>query len=79
MLVTVQGTYENGTIRLDEPVPATEAGARPVLVVFLEPEAVVEPTRYRFSWQDPNSPINQQPVSTASVADEVIAERQERG
>lgn len=77
MLTTIKGTYHDGLVELNEPAPATGAVARSVLVVFLESEPIAAATSYRFSWQDPDSPANQQPVSAASVADKVIAERQE--
>lgn len=69
MLVTVQGTYENGTIRLDEPVPTDTAR---VLVTFLVETAVPAPARPRFSFDEalalPTTP-------GSSVSDAVAVER----
>lgn len=77
MLVTVQGTYENGTIRLDEPVPTTNQTTRPVLITFLEPAAPtdIKPVRPRFSFDEALALTAES--SHISVADEVIAEREE--
>lgn len=76
MLVTVQGTYENGTIRLDEPAPAAPAG--PVLITFLAEAAIPAsspPGRPRFSFDEALALTAES--SHISVADEVIAEREE--
>lgn len=79
MLVTVQGTYENGAIRLDEPVPTTVTGR--VLVTFLPkattPVAPTLPQRPRFSFDEALALTAES--SSVSVADEAMAEREERG
>ncbi|WP_375417378.1 hypothetical protein [uncultured Hymenobacter sp.] len=81
MLTTVKGTYQNGVVRLDEPVAATNEPARPVLVVFLEPAPATTPVSApvstpRFSWDE--ALALSAGTSHVSVADEVVAERQER-
>ena len=78
MLTTVKGTYHDGLVELSEPAPATGTAARPVLVVFLEPEAapatLAPPAKPRFSWDKalalPTTP-------GTSVSDAVIEEREE--
>ncbi len=54
MLVTVRGTYENGVVRLSEPLPDASAQAGEVLVTFLASKPgrtlVAKPKKKRFSF-----------------------------
>lgn len=80
MLTTVEGTYQDGVVRLNEPAPLAGQPVRRVLVVFLEPEFQAAPTPAptpRFSWDE--ALALSADTSHISVADEVLAERQERG
>ncbi len=78
MLVTVRGTYENGVVRLNEPLPAAASlQAGEVLVTFLasKPELItVAPQKPRFSFDEalalPTKP-------DSSVSDAVLEEREE--
>ncbi|AMR25696.1 hypothetical protein A0257_00400 [Hymenobacter psoromatis] len=80
MLITVRGTYENGVVRLSEPLPAAaNLPAGEVLVTFLasKPEcvAVAMPSKKpRFSFDEalalPTTP-------GSSVSDAVLEEREE--
>ncbi len=80
MLVTVHGTYENGVVRLDEPLPAAASlQAGEVLVTFLasKPErtTVATPHKKRFSFDEALALTAD--TSHVQVADEVEAERRE--
>ena len=79
MLITVRGTYENGVVRLSEPVPAASAQAGEVLVTFLastpeRPLVATSPKKPRFSFDEalalPTTP-------GSSVSDAVLEEREE--
>lgn len=82
MLVTVRGTYENGVVRLSEPLPAAASlPAGEVLVTFLAsmPErasVVTPPKKPRFSFDKALALTAD--TSHVQVADEVEAERTER-
>lgn len=82
MLVTLRGTYENGVVRLDEPLPAAASlPAGEVLVTFLasKPERalVATPPKKRFSFDKALALTAN--TSHVKVADEVEAERNEEG
>ncbi|MEJ7666703.1 MAG: hypothetical protein WKG07_47900 [Hymenobacter sp.] len=79
MLVTVRGTYENGVVRLNEPLPDASAQAGEVLVTFLtsKPERALvatSPKKPRFSFDEalalPTTP-------GSSVSNAVLEEREE--
>ena len=79
MLVTVHGTYENGVVRLSEPLPdIASLPAGEVLVTFLasKPEratvATLSPKRFSF---DEALALPTTPGS--SVSDAVLEEREE--
>lgn len=80
MLVTVRGTYENGVVRLSEPVPEASAQAGEVLVTFLaakpthSPPARV-PKKPRFSFD--KALALTAGTSHVEVAAEVEGERDE--
>ena len=79
MLVTVRGTYENGVVRLSEPVPEASAQAGEVLVTFLaaKPEAICAaeaPEKPRFSFDEA---LSLPTAPGSSVADAVLEEREE--
>lgn len=83
MLVTLRGTYENGVVRLSEPLPDTaNLPAGEVLVTFLasKPEripAAKPPKKPRFSFDKALALTAD--TSHVQVADEVEAERSEEG
>lgn len=78
MLVTVRGTYENGVVRLNEPLPDTAGPqAGEVLITFLttntERTPIVKPPKNRFSFDEALALTAD--TSHVQVADEVEAER----
>ena len=81
MLVTVRGTYEDGIVRLNEPLPPTTGlAAGEVLVTFLavtKPERapVAMPPQKRFSFDEALALTAD--TSHVQVAGEVEAERKE--
>lgn len=75
MLTTVEGTYQDGVVRLEEPAPAAVQGARRVLVTFLDaPAKTPAAARPRFSWDEA---LARSAHSNATVSDAVIEERRE--
>lgn len=86
MLTTVEGTYQDGVVHLDEPVPLLPQASRKVLVVFLE-VASVDDTRPKgtpknenmaallASWEQARSLLTG--MTGSSLSDEILAERRE--
>lgn len=72
MLVTVRGTYQDGIVRLSEPVPAS-AEAGQVIVTFLPAPESPPPARPRFSFDEA---LALPTIPGTSVSDAVIEERE---
>lgn len=86
MLTTVEGTYQDGVVRLDEQAPVASQSSRKVLVVFLEPPLVSDaqpegvPENENMaallaSWEQARTLLAG--VTGPSLSDEVLAERRE--
>ena len=77
MLTTVKGIYQDGLVRLSEALPATGPLEVVVVVDLAAPDspATLQPT-WSYSWDE--ALAASAGTSHVSVADEVIAEREER-
>ena len=86
MLTTVEGTYQDGVVRLDEPAPPGGPPVRKVLITFLEPA----PATNAFSEEGPKNDRVADLIASwkqarivltgmvgSSLSDEVLAERHE--
>lgn len=86
MLTTVEGTYQDGVVRLDEPAPLLPQTSRKVLVTFLEParaDAALPanslPSKQMAalldSWERSRTALAG--TTGSSLSEEVLAERRE--